>query len=207
MPVTIYPAQDDKPAKAFITCDKRNDIGRVQVDFRRMEQWLATGGMVAATLAEFLGVSRSSRSTVENGRWHIGTVKGKKHIGLATMVADGSNLGIALGGHAIPVADVLTFEKNTLLLDRAALIRMVDNPMGDSDTETPDARRKRLKARVDEEKSKGTKAFQQVVANEENISVSRLKQLLNDKPEPVNRWEAIAGLSASPSSKKMKPKY
>jgi len=39
MPVTVYPALDDKPGKAFITCDKRDDIGRVPVDFRRMEQW------------------------------------------------------------------------------------------------------------------------------------------------------------------------
>lgn len=31
MPVTVYPAQDDKPGRAFIICDKRDDIGRINL--------------------------------------------------------------------------------------------------------------------------------------------------------------------------------
>ena len=44
MPVTIYTAQDDKPSRAFIDCIERADMGRVRVDFRRMEQWQGEGG-------------------------------------------------------------------------------------------------------------------------------------------------------------------
>lgn len=207
MPVTVYPAQEGGQGKAFVTCDKRNDIGRVQVDFQRMGQWQAMDGMAAAAMANLLGVSQPSAPAGEGRQWHIGTLKGRKHNGQVTLVADGNSLAFALGGHTIPLVDVLSFKENSLALDKAALIRMVDNPADDNDTETPEERRKRLQARVSEEKTKGTKAFLQAVANEEGISVSRLKQLINDKPEPVNVWTTLAGLSTSPSSKKTKSKY
>ncbi|MGQ0443619.1 MAG: hypothetical protein ACT4O2_00450 [Beijerinckiaceae bacterium] len=52
-------------------------------------------------------------------------------------------------------------------------------------TETPEQRRKRLKARLREEKAKGTRAFLQVVAKEEGISPSRLKQLTSADSAPT----------------------
>lgn len=51
--------------------------------------------------------------------------------------------------------------------------------------ELPKDRRRRLRARVDEERHKGTKAFLEVVAKEEGLSVSRLKQLIDTKKESL----------------------
>lgn len=42
MPVNVIPAQGSRPARAFIACDKRDDVGRVKVDFARMRQWRMT---------------------------------------------------------------------------------------------------------------------------------------------------------------------
>lgn len=42
MPVNVMPAQGGRPARAFIACDKRSDVGRVKVDFARMRQWHMT---------------------------------------------------------------------------------------------------------------------------------------------------------------------
>lgn len=38
MPVHVFPAEGGRLARALITCDKRDDVGRVVVDFRRLEQ-------------------------------------------------------------------------------------------------------------------------------------------------------------------------
>lgn len=211
MPVTIYPAQEGKPGKAFITCDKRDDIGRVQVDFRRMEQWQATDGMIAAAMASLLGISQPSAPAVDGKQWHIGTLKGRKYNGQVALVAGNNRLALALGGHTIPLVDVLTFEGNNLALDKAALIRMVDNPTSKSETETPEARKARLIARVNQEKAKGTRAFLQVVADEEGIHKSRLQQIISEKQKSISSTAPSgiwAGLQQkSPSSKKPKTQY
>jgi hypothetical protein len=124
------------------------------------------------------------------------------------LIAGGNSLNLALGGHTIPLVDVLTFEENKLDLDKAALIRMVDNPTSKSETETPEARKARLIARVNQERAKGTRAFLQIVADEEGIHKSRLQQIISKKQKstsstaPANMW---ADLQQKPSSSK-KPK-
>jgi hypothetical protein len=63
------------------------------------------------------------------------------------------------------------------------LAHLVDKPIaGAGDPESAMQRRARLKKRVQSEKDKGTIAFLKIVAEEERISVPRLKQLLNHEP-------------------------
>lgn len=197
MPVHVFPAEGGRPARALIACDKRDDVGRVEVDFRRLKQWQATGGMIATVLARLLEFSEPAPA--DGGQWHIGVLKGKKHKSPVALLAGG--LKLSLAGHAVPVVDVLTIKGNALALDKAALIRLVDNPEGNG--EDPEARRERLKARVREEKAKGTKPFLKKVAEVEGISVPRLKQIVYAKPEPTNTWLSLA----APIQKKTKPKY
>ena len=212
MPVTVYPAHEDRPGRAFITCDKHDDMGRVHVDFRRMEQWQATGGLIAATLARLLGLPRTASLATDGKQWNVGTLKGKKHNSPVTLLA-GDTLTLALAGHTVPLVEVLTIKENALALDKAALIRLVDNPAGDAETETPEARRERIKARVREEKAKGTKAFLQVVAEEEGISQTRIKQLVKDDAPPENDspknspWADLLTNTKQTSSKKPGTKY
>lgn len=42
MLVSIQPAEASRPPRAFIACDKRNDISRVRVEFHRLHQWQLT---------------------------------------------------------------------------------------------------------------------------------------------------------------------
>jgi len=44
MPVEILPQESGRPARAFIACDKRSDVGRVAVPFPRLRQWQMTRG-------------------------------------------------------------------------------------------------------------------------------------------------------------------
>ncbi len=211
MPVTIYPAQDDKPGRAFILCDKYDDIGRVRVDFRRMQQWQSTSRLVAAMLTSLLGFSQSPTQTTDDKQWHIGTLLGRKNRYPVMLLTDGG-LTLLLAGHTVSLIDVLSINENALALDKAALMRLVNNPTNDNETEFPEARRERLIARIREEKTKGTKAFLRLVAEEEGISVTRLKQIRdNDTQLKENTLQnsSLANLlfnSRQASSKKPKTK-
>jgi hypothetical protein len=77
------------------------------------------------------------------------------------------------------------------------------------ENETPEGRRKRLKERVEHEKTKDTHNFLVVVAAEENISKSRLKQLVYDKRDKKicnnNQYMQLVATKSQTSSKKSKP--
>lgn len=211
-PVVVYPAQEDKPGRAFIVCDERDDMGRVRVDFRRMEQWQTTGGLIAAALARLLGLPRTTTLAADGKQWNVGVLKGSVHRSPVTLQA-GDGLTLALAGHAVPLVEVLTIKENALALDKTALIRLVNNPAGDAEAETPEARRERIRARVLEEKAKGTKAFLRVVADEEGISLTRIKQLVKDDAPPENDspknspWADLLTKTKQTSSKKISTKY
>jgi hypothetical protein len=137
-----------------------------------------------------LGLHRSGSDT-DAARWEVGMLKGAKHSSHLVLIADGK-LTLSLAGHSVPVADVLALEGNAFQVDRRALTRLVDQPIaGAGDAESAAQRRERLKKRVQAVKAKGIKAFLKAVAEEEGISVSRLKQLLNDDTESAksgSRW-------------------
>lgn len=69
--------------------------------------------------------------------------------------------------------------------------------------ETKQERYARISVRVKEEKIKGTKAYLRVVAKEEGISVSRIKQIINaNKTNPENSsWVALATSSRQSTSR------
>lgn len=199
MPVTVYPAQENKPGRAFINCDKRDDIGRIHVDFRRMEQWQSSGEIIAAALVQILDFTESAKA-IDGKRWNLGVLKGNaNNKGLIVLLAE-DGLKLSLAGHTVALSEVLSTEENALVLDKSRLVRFVSDPVGNA--ETPEARRDRLAARIKEEKAKRTKAFNQVAADEEGLSLSRLKQILKSaKPTPTSPFAALMP-STKPSQKK-----
>lgn len=158
-------------------------------------------------MAGLLGLSDSASTTADGNQWHIGVLKGRKHKSRVTLLA-GNGLKLSLAGHVVPLTDVLAFENNALTLHKGELIRLVDKPADNAATEAPEKRRERLRARVREEKTKGTKAFLRRVAEEEGISVSRLKQLTSEVPSPVDMWAGLTpGQKKGAASKRIKPKH
>jgi hypothetical protein len=192
MPVhNILPDKARLP-EAFIICDKRNDINRVPVPISRLEQWRASGITVANLLTVLLDLRKPGTDKASTDRWEIGMLKGKKHSSHLVLLAD-SGLTVTFAGHSIALADVLELEEGHFTVDKRKLTRLVDQPVaGAGDAESAAHRRERLKKRVQEEKVKGTRAFLKVVAEEEGIHRSRLKQIIyNDKPsnqDPASAW-------------------
>lgn len=187
--------------RAFVVCDQRDDVARVEVPRDVLEQWTCSPERVADVLARLLGTRRSGDGAA--GRWDVGMLKGAKHSAHVVLGIEGG-LRLAIAGHGLALADVLGLGDNGLTVDRRALTRCVDNPVGAAgDEESAAQRRERLLARVHEEKAKGTRGFLKKVAAEEGITDGRLKQIIYaKKPEPAGIWSGLAS-----TSKKTKPKY
>ena len=202
MQVHTVPAATGSPVP-FIVCDKRSDINRVAVPLSALEQWKTTGEMIAEMLAELLGISRAISVGGDGYEWFIGLLEGKKRKSRARLTArDGLN--IKLAGHTVPLIEVLAINDDALALDKRVLVRLVDKPADDSEIETPEQRRERLHARIDEEKAKGTKAFLKLVAAEEGISTSRLKQITSASRSVSGLWPGSTAKKKVPSSKTRK---
>lgn len=167
----------------FIVCDRRSDISRVPVAISQVEQWQTSGTLIADLLARLLGLCRPATDKPEVARWDIDLLKGRKHSSHLVLLAEGS-LKLALAGHSMAVSDALFLEGTRFEVDQRALTRLVDQPIaGGGDQESAAQRRERLTNRIAEEKAKGTKAFLKTVANEEGISIQRLKQIRDGKPD------------------------
>ncbi len=182
-PVQTILVPSAKPA-LFLVCEKRDDINRIPVATGRIEQWQTSGTLVADFLSKLLGLRRPATDNATAERWEIGMLKGTKHSSHLVLLAS-DNLNLTFAGHSLPLTDILGIENNQFTIDKRTLTRLVDKPLaGAGDVESATQRRERLKKRVQEVKTKGTRAFLKVVAEEEGISVSRLKQLIKDDSKP-----------------------
>lgn len=187
MPVHVLTDKAREPA-AFIVCDKRDDINRVPVPVARLEQWQASGDSIADLLAGLLDLQRPSMGSSSVGRWEIGVFRGAKHASHLVLMA-GEKLTLTLAGHSIALTDVLAMDGDTFKVDKRRLTRLVDDPVaGAGDVESAEQRRERIRKRVDELKAKGVKAFLKAVAVEEGLSISRIKQLVQDE-KPSSKSE------------------
>lgn len=182
MPVHIRVVGPGK-VDGFIVCDKRDDISRVAVPDSMLRQWSASLAALSELVARLLDTTGTGVSSGQ--RAEIGVLKGRKqssHVVLVTVDC----LSLHLAGHTVALTDYLTLDGKSLRLDKEAIFRLVDKPIaGAGDQESARQRSERLTKRVRAEKARGTKAFLKVVAKDEGISVSRLKQVLGKKSKPV----------------------
>lgn len=168
---------------AFVVCDKREDVARVAIARDLLEQWTCSPERLADVLARLLDIRRSGSDATAR-RWDVGVLKGAK--GSAHVVLGIENeLRLTIAGHSLPVADALELGERVLSIERRALLRCVDNPVAAAGDEPSAAqRRERLRKRRNELKAAGKRNFNQLLAAEEGISVSAIKQLLQEKKQP-----------------------
>ena len=125
MPVVIYPAQENRPARAFVECDKRDDIGRVKVNFDRMNQWRCTIDAVCGFIASSLGLRQSYNKIAVDDLWEIGVAKGLKRSQMLCLQASGV-LVLVAGGNKLPLIDLIEFRDGAYLLDSLLVRQLVD---------------------------------------------------------------------------------
>ncbi len=193
----------DAEVVAFIACDKRDDIGRVPVPLRLLSRWQFSPRTLAHALARSL--TQGDAVAVAQG-WRLGWSEGTT--GRAAVLLDG--LRVAVAGHVLELAAVLTWDGRSLGLDCRALKRCADAPAGGVAEEAPEQRRQRLRKRKANLIEARVRNFLQVIADEEGISVTRVKQIIGTK-ELIQKAEPFDGLmrkraSAAPVSTARKPK-
>lgn len=172
--------------RVFLVCEQQSDVNRIEIPTNRLEQWQTSGDLFANFTGELLGLRKPSTNQVTTDRWEVGLLKGKKYSSHIVLLAS-DTLNLTLAGHSIALADTLTLEGDQLAIDKKILTRFVDNPVtGGGDVESAEQRRVRVKKRVQELKTQGVKAFLKTVAEEEGISTTRVKQLINDD-EPATK--------------------
>jgi hypothetical protein len=125
MPVYVLPAVGPRTARAFISCDKRDDVGRVPVEFRRLEQWHCTGDSLAAMVARLLGFTKMPGVDASGKRWLLGLLAGSERHGEVGFSLEGG-ARLFLAGHSIPLIHVLMLTQSGLTADVNALIRVVE---------------------------------------------------------------------------------
>jgi hypothetical protein len=162
---------------AFVVCDKRDDINRVDVPLERLDRWQASGEAMAAYLAATLGITRSLGVMTPSKQWDIGMLRGKLAAHLVLTNAD--TLTLELAGHAVPLVEVLSLKSGRLKLRRETLIDYVDHPAAGGGTRESGAQRaSRIALRCQELKAQGYRNFRVIVAREEGRSVETVKKIL-----------------------------
>lgn len=177
--------------RAFVVCDKRDDVARVAIARDLLEQWTCSPERVADVLARLLGIRRSGSDSTAL-RWDVGVFKGTKQNGAHVVLGIENELRLTIAGHSLPVVDVLELGDKGLSIERRVLLRCVDNPVAAAGgQESAEQRRERLRRRRNELKAAGTRNFNKVLAEEEGITVERIKQLLKEETadQPANWFD------------------
>lgn len=124
-PVVIYPAQEDKPGRAFIVCDERDDMGRISVSFDRMRQWRCNIDAVCGFIAGSLGLRRSDKQTASTDLWNIGIATGNRRSQMLCLKADGV-LALVAGSNAMPLTEFIGYHDGAYSLDGDMIRKLVD---------------------------------------------------------------------------------
>jgi hypothetical protein len=125
MPVYVRLAEGNRPARAFISCNKPEDVGRVPVELGRLTQWRITGGMLAGALARLLGFTNPPHEDSVGKRWTLGRMKGEEYKGEVTLTVDRC-VTLTIADQNIPLVHVLTLNSCGLKADKDALLRLAD---------------------------------------------------------------------------------
>jgi hypothetical protein len=125
MPIHIRPAEGNRLARAFISCDKPEDVGRVPVELGRLAQWRITGAMLAGAMARLLGFNKPPQEDSMGNRWTLGRLKGKECKGEVKLSVDGGAT-LTIADQSMPLVHALTLNRRGLKADKDVLVRLVD---------------------------------------------------------------------------------
>ncbi len=124
MQVEVLPTVGKQASRVFIACDKPEDLGRVPVDPHRLKQWRTSAGLLAGALGRLLGFSSLPQVDDTGTRWVLGLLKGQGCAGEVTLLIEGG-VTLAVAGHSISLAHMLTAAEHGLQIDRDALLTLL----------------------------------------------------------------------------------
>lgn len=136
-PVHVLPTDEGRPARAFVVCDQREDMGRVNIPLSLLSQWQITPTQVAHWVARKLGLKGKPERDPATGTFTLGSLQGKKRVAkLKLVVADPVSLQVS--GHSLPLEEGIVWGDGAPDLDRGAILDLIDlPPVSDRDRYKP----------------------------------------------------------------------
>lgn len=127
MPVHVLPARNEQPARAYVACDRRDDMGRVKIAMPQLQQWQVTEGQVARWVSGALGLRGKLKQDKASGAFLLGNLQGKKRVG-AMEFQTVELVSLKTSGHSLPLSELVFFNNDRPSIDRAAILELVDLP-------------------------------------------------------------------------------
>ena len=144
MPVHV-PLGNGAVSRAFVICDKRDDINRVAVSPDQLTRWRGDAPAIGNFVAMGLELRRNAQVREESGVLIIGMASGAKRHQMLCL-RSGGDLELVAGEHAVPLAELVDYRDGAYAIDGTAIRQIVDSATAGDPRYTPsNARREARK--------------------------------------------------------------
>jgi len=124
MPVHIMTTASGKPT-AFVICDQRDDVHRVEVAPDSLEQWQISREGVARFVADSLLLNYSGKKIADGKLLELGMVRGVKKLQMLALALAG-DLTLVAGDQQLSLLEVVGLADNSYSVDADIIKQLVD---------------------------------------------------------------------------------
>lgn len=150
MPVHTLSGGSRKTSR-FVLCDKRDDVNRVSISERELEQWRADPEAMCELVSNALGIRRSGQPDLDSGLLAIGVARGAKRSQMLCLQTKGEPALVA-GSSSLPLAEAVRFEGGAYSVDGTLIRQMVDASTSADPRYTPSNLNREVRKRETEAK-------------------------------------------------------
>ena len=199
MPVAkVLSEANGLPARAYVACDQRSDMGTVKFHPARLQQWQLTQGQLARWIADTLTLRYSGKRLEGGNLLELGLVSGKKRTQMLCFQTTGE-LALVAGSNRIPLVDAILFIDEDLSLNADLIRQLVDSATTADERYTPTtARREARKLNTQTMYETWRKQYRNLNKDRPNMSDIWYSQ-------QIARLDIAKGRSAETIRKHMKP--
>ncbi len=203
MPVHALPAEHGRPARAFIACDRRDDIGRIKITQAQLQQCQITGMQAAIWIAGILGMKGKPGKKKTKGVIRLGVLR--ESIRQSPLEMDTTTpVSLMSSGHSLLLTDVIYSEGGQLQIDRDIILALVDRePSEAADSYNPStARREANKLGTQEMYKSWNKAYRESKKERPGMSkvwysqqIAKMPIAKGKSPDTIRKQIAIRPIS------------
>ena len=124
MPVHV-PTANGAISRAFVICDKRNDINRVAVSPDQLTRWRSDASTIGNFVAASLGLRRDGQIRQDSDVLMIGMASGAKRRQMLCLRSHG-DMELVACEHAVPLAELVGYRGGVYAIDAAPIRQLVD---------------------------------------------------------------------------------
>jgi hypothetical protein len=196
MPVHVLPTVQGKPIRAFVACDKRDDMGNIPIPLDNLQQWQVTESQVAQWIARQLDLKGKPKKDKKSHNFILGDIQGQKQSSRLELVFT-EPISLKISNHFLPLVEVLYFDKNEIQIDRETILRMVDKSSPSDQYQPSTARRETRKLDTQARNKSWQKAY---------LELKRKRSTMSDVwySQQIAKMDIAQGRSAETIRKEMK---